>query len=396
MATNYGYAHGQPFGDPSGFTDNTQDWEINNFNQWMRSQPGWAEAQKQGPDSVKQFLQKMGIPVEKDLHIDDAGNVHKGSWWDRHGKQILEGAAIGGLALTGLGAAGIGPLSGVLGGAADAGTIAGSTADETAAALAGGAETTGGLAPELATGIGDLALGQSPELMAGFAPEAATGAVTSGAGEFVGPTLEQMTGTAGVPGSTSIGDLATGAAKGLGKKSISDMLGSVGKGIGDATTAAGQNRLNQENLGLEANQQNISGQSAFENELMARAKLENDQRQQALKDAYRSSYAQSPHADLWGNSSQPQPYSPSYIKGLQNLDTQATSKLASGPQYDTSKMPGLQPYAPVPINNVPGATGTQPTGLEKAGSWVGPAATIASKVPGSVYKSIGDFFGGLF
>jgi hypothetical protein len=129
----HGYAAGDPFGDPSQFTRGTQASEVDRFNQWMRSQPWWQSIKgsasgfgDQQKAQLEQALRANGIAVPHGVHIDDAGNFNqsrtKGDW----AKLAGEGAAVGGLALTGLGAAGIGPMSGLFGGTAalDAGASA--------------------------------------------------------------------------------------------------------------------------------------------------------------------------------------------------------------------------------------------------------------------------------
>jgi hypothetical protein len=87
--------------------------------------------------------QELGIKLPKGVELDKNGNanedvVNAGSV----AKKVGIGAAIGGAALTGLGAAGIGPLSGLLGGGAAAAGGAGAAAGAAGAGAGAGAATT--------------------------------------------------------------------------------------------------------------------------------------------------------------------------------------------------------------------------------------------------------------
>lgn len=181
---------------------NKNSADINTVNQWMRQQPWYQALLKsfgQDPnnvhlnDSQKQAVikaaQANGIVVDEGHNgqdVDDSGNFEAKS---SLGKNILIGAAIGGLALTGLGAAGIGPLAGVLG----AGEAAGG------AAAAGGAEAaadTGVLASTALPATGALATGAaaSGAVPAALAGGAGAAGATYGAAAIPGVAGSSLTG----------------------------------------------------------------------------------------------------------------------------------------------------------------------------------------------------------
>ena len=300
-------------------------------NQAMRKSPEWRQAiqamghDPDGPlkltgDEQKRLAQQMGLN-SNDFHIDGAGNINEHHGWSGLPTWAKVAIIAGGTVAT------AGAL-GAFGGAAAAGE-----------GLASGGGAVGAMGGSAALGTG-----------AGVA-----GATGGGLG--------------------TIGALASGAST-LSK--IGSLAGAAGKGIGDASTAAGQNRLDQEKLGLEANAQNISGQSAFENELLNRAKEESTQRTGARQDLGRASYAahpfQSPFAPTRPG------YSDAYMKGMSDLEKQAGTRLSTGPQYDTTKMPALSPYKPIAPGDVQGATNTKPGKLEQIGKWVGPGLSIADAI----------------
>lgn len=254
-------------------------------------------------------------------------------------------------------------------GAADA-IMGGAAAGAGAAGSAGATEAgTGAAAAGTGAGVGVGETGATVGLASGaglpgavaapVAGTAATGAGVAGASEFVGP-INQVA----APGSTmsTIGSVLRKAAP---------LAGAIGQGVGAAASASGQNRLNQEQMGLAANGQNIAGQGAFESELMNRAKLEGDQRKEALKDAYRQSYASNRKAGPY-NAAGITPMSPEYRKTLENVGGQANARLATPAAYDTSKMAPLAPYKPLDPKDVQGATGTKKGTLETVGDWLSP------------------------
>lgn len=231
-------------------------------------------------------------------------------------KKAAIAAAIAGLAVTGLGAAGIGPLAGALGGAGAAGAAAVPATEGIASATALGLPVTAGL---------------------GTAGAATTAASVLGAG-----------------GST------------LGK--ISSIIGAAGKGIGDATTAAGQNDLNQEQLGLNAANIDISGQKAATDEALAVDKANTQKGQQHLRDQFMLEKAQHPSAspfDVTGGVH----YSPEYLSALQKIAAADPTMLATP-----------APYKPITPSGAQAATGTTPSTLQKIGNIASPVTTVASKI----------------
>lgn len=123
---------------------NTPQEEIDAFNMWLNQQPWWQQIKARSgggnlsDDQRKEIqlylMNQAGLPLSNNFEIDKAGNVNqKGmpTW-----KKALIGAGIAGATATGLGAAGVGPMAGLLhatapavaGGGAAAGTTAASTA----------------------------------------------------------------------------------------------------------------------------------------------------------------------------------------------------------------------------------------------------------------------------
>lgn len=125
-----GYEHGNDFGNPAGFTRSTQEWEIDNFNKWMRSQPEWQAIRGNSTGDfsdlqaaqLERALQAKGITVPKDFHIDQGGNFNQKS---RVKRNLALAGLVGAGVLTGGGAFGMGPLAGIMGGGAAAGAGAG-------------------------------------------------------------------------------------------------------------------------------------------------------------------------------------------------------------------------------------------------------------------------------
>jgi hypothetical protein len=207
---------------------NRNSASIDQVNQWMRSQPWYTQLfQSWGmtPDShaalsddqkqqIIKAAQANGVVVDEGHNgqtVDDTGNFEAKS---NLGRNIAIGAGIAGLALTGLGAAGIGPLSGLLaggtaaeaGGASLAGVEGGAAglSDASLAALGGATAvpaTLGGAAAAAAPlaasatvpAIGALAPGVASGTDAAAAGGALSGAA-AGAGGGAGSTLSSMAG----------------------------------------------------------------------------------------------------------------------------------------------------------------------------------------------------------
>jgi len=195
MATNPYGALAQP---QLGYGDQDPT-KIDQVNQWMRAQPWYASflaSIGQSPSKVKlndqqkaqlvKLAQANGVVVDEGHNgqeIDDSGNFKPAgnSVW----KDIAIGAGIGGLALTGIGLAGVGPLAGLAG--------AGDTALAASEAGAGASEA-GGVGAGLA-GAAEGATG------AAGAAGAGTGAALA-SDAFIGPTAAEL---GGVPGSVLAG-----------------------------------------------------------------------------------------------------------------------------------------------------------------------------------------------
>jgi hypothetical protein len=207
--------------------------ELDTFDDQLRRSPIWQNWMRQNvgtdPDGatrrniklsdaqrkqLQAHLQANGIRFAKNFEIDPSGNVNDDQ---RPGRKIAIGAAIGGLALTGLGAAGIGPLSGVLGGAGAAGS---------AGASAAGA---GGTLASSSLPVGSLMGG----------PAAITSAGVSG----------------GVAGASAAGAAGRGLfARLAGLASNRDALGSLGAAAAGASDAMASNRGAQIDAELAAEQ----------------------------------------------------------------------------------------------------------------------------------------------
>jgi hypothetical protein len=167
---------------------------------------------------------------------------------------------------------------------------------------------------------------------------------------------------------------------------IGNAVGGAGSAVGAANTAAGNNRQTATQNSLEANRQNISGQSSYENALMARAKEDADQRRQALKDIYASSFAQNFKGSPY-NPAGVTKQSPEYLAALKNLETQGTARIAQPSSYNLNTTAPLATYNPIDIKDVAGATGNSQSFLSKLGSWAGPALTIGGNLMKQMPKS---------
>lgn len=168
---------------------------IDRVNQWMRSQPWYRQqlaAWGQSPSNVRlsgaqrqqllRLAQANGVTVDEgDIEVDPAGNFNPKGHKLRN---TLLGAGIGAAALTGFGAAGLGPLSSLFGGSAAAG------ASGTAAlpAIGGGGTLAAnlGTASALPTMGGSAALTSAAASGGGSAmANAVRGAAQAGAGDWI-------------------------------------------------------------------------------------------------------------------------------------------------------------------------------------------------------------------
>lgn len=379
--------------------------EVDQANQYMRAQPWYQALMRQWGqdpghpklnDQQRQILmdeaRTRGIGISQNaFEIDASGNIHdKGMGL---GKKILIGAGIGAAALTGLGAAGIGPMAGLFGGGG-------------AAAGAGGAATAAGEAAPLASTT--IGTGFVPAL-AGVAPSGAVDAAMTGSllssatlpaagAEFGTATPLASTaigsGAADLPAgaATNMGDIGAAATAGaktgpnalqkignaMGSGKVGDLLSGAGQAVGAATTAAGQNALDQEKLALDANQQNITGQSAFVNELLNMANEEAAQRKTALRDVYRSSFMANPRVSPFDPSGGPV-LSDQYKTVAGGLGDQGAGILSNPLAYNVATMP-KPTFTPINIKDVQGSTNTKPGALQNIGNWLSPALTVGGKI----------------
>lgn len=186
---------------------------------FVREQPWYMDwlAQrgiKQGPNQQVKLTDDQALELNQLIRAHGVGMNTRYDGIDENGMIVEEhhklkkaaiAAAIGGLALTGFGAAGIGPLAGTLGGASAAGAAGG--------AAAATIPTTAGIASATALGLPVTAgLGSAGAIGAGAAGAAGAGTLAStqlGTGA-IGP-VSGGTGLAG--GSTSIAGGIGGAAK---------------------------------------------------------------------------------------------------------------------------------------------------------------------------------------
>jgi len=166
-------------------------------------------------------------------------------------------------------------------------------------------------------------------------------------------------------------------------------------------------QLQQQNaaLGLQANtannnaalggyEANTAGQSAFQNELLNRSKLEQDQRNTGIRNLFKMSAAKNPSRGPFDQKGPPA-LDPQYVSTLQAVGNQASDMLAKGPTYDAATMPAptWTPYAAptpytlppmtVPTYTAPPAWQGPNTGtLARIGEWAGPALGLLSSYYG--------------
>ena len=334
------------------------------WNQWMQAHgkdPSSVHLSDSDKNGLAKTLELQGFPLPEGWEIDDSGNIRE----ETHvGRNIaiaaaIVGAAFGGWAL--LSAYGGAAAGGA--GAAEAGTLGGVEAG-----------ATSGIGASVASG--ELGMTSLPAV-AGAGGAAAGGVGTAAAfdeaGNFVGPSTYGSVGGTGATGST-LGTIGRYA----------NLARGVGSAVGNATQASGQNRLNQENLGLTANEQNIQGESAFESALLNRAKLEDDQRETARRNAFRASALRNPRVSPFDPTGPPVA-SQDYLSTMDALGSQARNTLTQAPTYSAAGLPPLRRYQPIDPRNVPRDTNTERGTLETIGSYVGPAL--------STYGALSQYWG---
>ena len=236
---------------------------------------------------------------------------------------------------------------------------------------------------------------EDPALLGAIAMPAAAGVLgafssaAGAAGDLTGEATLTSTPITGV-GSTAPGTIASAAGgSGAAGTSVSDATGILGKvgnllkaggqGIGGAANAAMNNDLEKTRLGLDANQQNISGEQAFINEQLAMAKEEAAQRSNAMRDVYRANFAANPTVSPFDPVGAPK-LSPQYMSTVTNLGNQGSNLMNVAPKYNVAGMTPPTPYKPINPSDVMGATGNNPGLLTKIGNWAGPAASIGGTI----------------
>jgi hypothetical protein len=138
---------------------------------------------------LEQQLARSGMQIPGGMHIDPAGNLNQKN---RLLRNIGIGAAIGGGALTGLGLAGMGPLSGLGGGAA----------------ASGGGAAASGVLPSSSLPVASLM---------GGAPAIASQGVSAGLGAGMGAGAAGAMGAAAGGAGSALGGAASGGGSLLGK-----------------------------------------------------------------------------------------------------------------------------------------------------------------------------------
>lgn len=366
-------------------TGDTNKASIDEVNIWMRTQPWYQQIiaanggnanSDQAKAQITKAAQQNGVQVDQsNIELDNSGNFKTSGMATWEKVAIVAGIAAATIAT--MGAAGVftaaaaggeagsaaavdaGVTAAVDAGVADAGlTSAGMIAGEAGLTTgAAGAAGALGAIPAIAGSTGGLeALGAGAGLAAagGAAPLASTATGTGLASGI------PATGSSLAPTAATAGGLGTAGTTG---STLSKVLGAAGQGIGQAGQAAGQNNLNQEQLALQANQQNIAASGA-----------NTASKNSAIADIYRASLAKNPKATSPYATIGAPTYSPAYLQAQTELEQQAMNRL--GPNQTGS-------IAQIPLNNVQGATGTTPSTLQNISQYAGPALSVASKIPWS-------------
>ena len=159
---------------------------------------------------------------------------------------------------------------------------------------------------------------------------------------------------------------------------IAKALGGAGAAISGAETAAAKSALNQETLGLQAASQNTTGQSAYQNELMANEALMGKQQNTALTDVALASKVSNPSVSPYDVA--PPTYSPAFTAATTALEQQGLNRLQNPANSAVAPVAPPTPYTPISPSGVQAATGTTPSTLQTVGQWLAPALGIASAV----------------
>jgi len=254
-------------------------------------------------------------------------------------------AAAGGAAAGGAAAGGAG--GGAAGGAAPLSSITAPTFGG-AGAAGGGGGIAGTVSPIAAPTLGGatstaVPLASSPLLGTGAAGVGLPAGGVSGAG---------MAGAGGTASTLTTAGKIANAARG------------AGNAINQATSQARDNRV-------EDSQVNQTAQKVYETSLMDRAQRETDERHNANRDVYRSSYFKNKAKNPGPFSGRPTKFSPEYMQGLSDLEQQGVARLAKAPIYDSTTMKPLTEREIKPAGT-----------LEKAGQWIGPTVQTIGTIAG--------------
>lgn len=266
----------------------------------------------------------------------------------------------------------IAPLAGALPAVAPSGAVASGLAGGVGAGVgvgetgaSTGLASTTGLQSTPGVGLGEMTATTGLPSTAGLPGAAATPSITDLVAN--GNAIPNV----GADGNSLTDIISKGSdvAGRIGK--LGNIAGAAGAGIADATRSAGNTQLQNALLGLSANNQNITGHSAYETELMNRAKQEAGQRRSALADIYRENVTSNPRISPFNPVGAPK-QSPAYMTALGNLSGQGQTKLSKGAQYDTDAMSPLAGYKDYNPNTMTGAGGTIPSTLQTVGNWLSP------------------------
>lgn len=382
---------------PRGSTDDFEDPEDAPINEWLKAQPWFQEALRQwgiNPNNVH-------LNNDQRFRIADAarraglnfGSSHDigpgGDWEDTH----TTAARNIGLAIAGV-AGGVGALgaTGALGGA-EAGTLGAATTVPEVGALGAGTLASSTIAPALGSLPAVAASGAVPAAMGVGEAAALTGTAAGGIGDAVAsgalpssqvaPALGTLPAVApsGVVPAAMTPAVASAVPSTVSR--IAQLANPAAKAISAATQSAGETQLTNANLGVQANNSNISannsnisGQQSFEQELMNRAKLESDQRKNALANIYRASYTKNPSVSPY-NIAGPTKYSQDYLDALDSVSREGQNQLKTPQQYAANGLPPLTPYTPYRTDFKPD---TDPSTMQTVGNWLAPTLSTIGTV----------------
>ncbi len=286
-----------------------------------------------------------------------------------------------------------GKLLGILAATAAGGAFADWAAAGSAGAGAAGAGAGGGggaaSGGALPASIGSMGV-ESPSTFLASSPGLYTGSLGG-----LSATAPAMTELAPVVSETGGGGLS-GTLGNVAK--YGKLAQTAGSAIGKATSAAAANRgatdtfnldaarlaLENNQLGLQGYEASSSAQSAYQNELLARAKQEEAERAAARHSLYLQGVANGPRRNPFSNRPEDQPpaLSDAYRKALDEDAARASALIGTDPRFTSASMamPTYSPYVQPPFTP---PRQTHPGTLETVGNWLGPTLSIAGSIAGS-------------